>query len=205
MLVDCPPNLGVITLNGLFISDGFIIPTIPDILSTYGIEQIIGRVRDFSKEVGKNITPLGIVASKYRRQSAIHRATLDDLRREKHASFFNTVIKEGAHQGEAAGFRAEPRTLSERWKTGADLWVKLARGNPGQVGGAGMRTKFSARKVAEEAARNPEFNRKLRAALSETKGERPPRRRAPAVLNPIDIAGSAGKDALAHPSGGTGH
>ena len=127
VLVDCPPNLGVITLNGLFISDGFIIPTIPDILSTYGIEQIIGRVRDFSKEVGKNITPLGIVASKYRRQSAIHRATLGDLRREKHASFFNTVIKEGAHQGEAAGFRAEPRTLSERWKTGADLWVKLAR------------------------------------------------------------------------------
>lgn len=59
-----------------------------------------------------------------------------------------------------------------------------------------MRTKFSARKVAEEAARNPEFNRKLRAALSETKGERPPRRRAPAVLNPIDIAGSAGRDAL---------
>ena len=47
VLVDCPPNLGIITLNGLRISHGYIIPTIPDILSTYGIPQIVKRVRDF--------------------------------------------------------------------------------------------------------------------------------------------------------------
>ena len=40
VIVDCPPNLGIITLNGLRISDGYIVPTIPDHLSTYGIPQI---------------------------------------------------------------------------------------------------------------------------------------------------------------------
>ena len=35
VLIDCPPNLGIITLNGLRISNGYIIPTIPDVLSTY--------------------------------------------------------------------------------------------------------------------------------------------------------------------------
>ena len=41
ILIDCPPNLGVITSKGLKVSDVYIIPTIPDILSTYGIPQII--------------------------------------------------------------------------------------------------------------------------------------------------------------------
>ena len=51
VIVDCPPNLGIITLNGLRISEGYIIPTIPDHLSTYGIPQIITRIRDFSEAI----------------------------------------------------------------------------------------------------------------------------------------------------------
>jgi chromosome partitioning protein len=41
VLIDCPPNLGIVTLNGLRLSNGYVIPTIPDILSTYGIPQIV--------------------------------------------------------------------------------------------------------------------------------------------------------------------
>ncbi len=51
VFIDCPPNLGIITLNGLFISDYYIIPTIPDILSTYGIPQILSRVRMFKEKL----------------------------------------------------------------------------------------------------------------------------------------------------------
>src|ERR1043165_3435209 len=55
VLVDCPPSLGLVTLNGLRISDYYLIPTIPDFLSTYGIPQIIKRVRDFSDTIGHSI------------------------------------------------------------------------------------------------------------------------------------------------------
>ncbi|MEA2496248.1 MAG: chromosome partitioning protein [Thermoleophilaceae bacterium] len=34
VLIDCPPDMGVVTLNGLRIADGYIIPTIPDVLSS---------------------------------------------------------------------------------------------------------------------------------------------------------------------------
>jgi chromosome partitioning protein len=37
VLIDCPPNLGIVTQNGLNISDYYLIPSIPDHLSTYGI------------------------------------------------------------------------------------------------------------------------------------------------------------------------
>ncbi|MDY0040946.1 MAG: AAA family ATPase, partial [Desulforhabdus sp.] len=66
VLVDCPPNLGTITLNGIFISDYYLIPTIPDILSTYGIPQITNKVTQFANGENLSIKPLGIVITKYR-------------------------------------------------------------------------------------------------------------------------------------------
>ena len=69
VLIDCPPNLGIITLNGLRISDGFVIPTIPDHLSTYGIPQILTRAAAFAENIGEPIEPLGVIISKFRDQS----------------------------------------------------------------------------------------------------------------------------------------
>ena len=91
VLIDCPPNLGIITLNGLRISTGFIIPTIPDVLSTYGIPQIINRVSDFSGNIGEEIEVMGIVITKYRAQSGLHRNTVETLRRGKIHVFENII------------------------------------------------------------------------------------------------------------------
>lgn len=79
VLIDCPPNLGIITLNGLRIASSYVIPTIPDVLSTYGIPQIMTRVKAFADNVGERIEPLGIVISKYRAQSTVHENTIKRL------------------------------------------------------------------------------------------------------------------------------
>ncbi|MFI5276763.1 MAG: ParA family protein, partial [Ktedonobacterales bacterium] len=44
VLIDCPPNLGVITLNGIAISKYFLIPVVPDILSTLGVPLVLDRM-----------------------------------------------------------------------------------------------------------------------------------------------------------------
>jgi chromosome partitioning protein len=49
VVIDCPPSLGDITKNGLRISTGYIIPTIPDILSTWGIYQIVENIYQHSQ------------------------------------------------------------------------------------------------------------------------------------------------------------
>jgi chromosome partitioning protein len=79
VLIDCPPNLGIITLNGLRIASSYVIPTIPDVLSTYGIPQIMTRVKAFADNIGEAIEPLGIVISKYRAQSTVHANTIKRL------------------------------------------------------------------------------------------------------------------------------
>ena len=93
VLIDCPPNLGIITLNGLRVSSGFIIPTIPDVLSTYGIPQIISRVANFSSNIAEEIEVMGIVVTKYRVQSTLHKNTVSALRRGS-IHVYNAIIPE---------------------------------------------------------------------------------------------------------------
>ncbi|MDE7326085.1 MAG: AAA family ATPase [Lachnospiraceae bacterium] len=114
ILIDCPPNMGLITLNGLRIADGYIIPTIPDVLSTYGIPQIINRVNRFSETIGEDIACLGIVATKARMKSSLHLRTLEQLGKGKDAPLFKTVFYENNQMGEAAEYQSI-NTLRQKW------------------------------------------------------------------------------------------
>jgi chromosome partitioning protein len=106
VLIDCPPNMGIITLNGLRIANGYLIPTIPDILSTYGIPQIASRVADFAGELNEEIEPFGIVVTKFRAASTLHVNTIALLEENaedgKNPPLFETFIKEGNAIAESA-------------------------------------------------------------------------------------------------------
>ena len=114
ILIDCPPSLGLITLNGLRFADGYVIPTIPDVLSTYGIPQITSRVAEFAKEIVEPIEPLGILATKYQTQQVAHRNQLRLLRQRADAPVFDTVISQGTELSSAAEF-ARKGTLRQKW------------------------------------------------------------------------------------------
>ena len=77
--ISCPAP---VTLNGLAAADAYIIPTIPDFLSTYGIPQIQNRVRRFGEEIGRTIVELGVVITKYKSNSSVHSSTTKRLRRD---------------------------------------------------------------------------------------------------------------------------
>lgn len=131
VLIDCPPNLGIITLNGLRISAGYIIPTIPDILSTYGIPQIIKRVREFSDAIAETIESFGILITKYREQSTVHRTVMQQLGSAKDAKvapLFKTVIPENTKIAGAADHSISVSTLRQKWgyEGQYDLYRNLA-------------------------------------------------------------------------------
>ncbi len=129
VLVDCPPNLGIITLNGLRISEGYIIPTVPDVLSTYGIPQIIKRVGNFSNEIAENIEPLGIVITKYQENSTIHVNVAKNLRTQDDPPVFKTVIRQANQIAAAAEMQSSRRTLKQKYGYGdlAERYVDLAK------------------------------------------------------------------------------
>jgi len=81
ILIDCPPNLGAITLNGIVMSDYYVIPTTPDILSKIGISLITNRINNFTK-VRKdcNIELAGIVFTKVDNRTNLHASTRLEMR-----------------------------------------------------------------------------------------------------------------------------
>ena len=129
VLVDCPPNLGIITLNGLRISKGYIIPTIPDVLSTYGIPQIVSRVKDFSNEVVKVIDPLGIVITKYQANSTVHRRVRGELSANGDAPVFKAIVPQANQIAAAAEYQAGKRTFRQKYgyQGTADSYISLAK------------------------------------------------------------------------------
>lgn len=115
ILIDCPPNLGIITLNGLRIANGYIIPTIPDTLSTYGIPQIINRVNEFAKNMDMKIENLGIVITKFKENSKVHESTVEKLIKEIKAPIFNAIFKEDDQIASAADFTTKHATFKQKW------------------------------------------------------------------------------------------
>lgn len=128
VLIDCPPNLGIITLNGLRISEGYMIPTVPDVLSTYGIPQIVRRVGNFSREIAEDVKPLGIVITKFQENSTIHVNVSRDLRRRNDPPVFETVIRQANQIAAAAELQSEQRTLKQKYGYGdlATRYIDLA-------------------------------------------------------------------------------
>ena len=81
VIVDCPPNLGAITLNGINISDYYVVPTVPDILSKIGISLIVNRINNFKKKKKTcNIELAGIIFTKIDYRTNLHKSTMDELR-----------------------------------------------------------------------------------------------------------------------------
>src|SRR2546422_7346392 len=97
-----PPRSTLFPYTTLFrslrISQGYVIPTIPDILSTYGIPQIVTRVREFSDEIAETIEPLGIIVTKYQANSTVHNNMLRNLRAGTDAPVFDAVIPQRSEE-----------------------------------------------------------------------------------------------------------
>lgn len=125
ILIDCPPNLGFITRNGIEISDYYFIPTIADTLSTYGIPQIIRKINEFTAARKLKIKCLGLVITKFDSRSQSHIRGKNDLptRFSKifsdlnipQAPIFNTVMPQANATSEAMEFSNTPSTFKEKY------------------------------------------------------------------------------------------
>lgn len=72
VLVDCPRDLGLVTLNGLRLSNGYIIPATPDPIATYGIGRIAERAAAFVGQTRGTAQPLGIVLHRFDANDQAH-------------------------------------------------------------------------------------------------------------------------------------
>lgn len=83
IIIDCPPNLGAITLNGIVMSDFYIVPTIPDILSKIGLSLIYNRINKIkSYKRSCKIEMGGIIFTKVDDRTNLHISTKREIRQD---------------------------------------------------------------------------------------------------------------------------
>ncbi len=130
IIIDCPPSLGTVTKNGLRISTGYVIPTKPDIVSTWGIYQIVDNVARFAQDIGRPIPPLGIVATKVQSNN-LHDRIIADLKAKRLDRFskpdalpqpplFSNVIPQTVAVSRGANVDADIRTFKGKYGTAYD-------------------------------------------------------------------------------------
>jgi chromosome partitioning protein len=79
ILLDCPPSLGVLTLNALTAASGLVIPMPCEMLSHRGVGQLLDTVRDVKRILNKKLRILGILPTLYDGRSTHSREVLEDV------------------------------------------------------------------------------------------------------------------------------
>jgi len=80
VLIDTPPNLGLLTTNALVAADGVLIPTIPEALGWESLQLLLERIDQVRRTLNRNLDVIGILPCFYDDRLIHHRAVLETMR-----------------------------------------------------------------------------------------------------------------------------
>ncbi len=101
IIVDCPPNIGLLTFNALMACSEAIIPIDPSFFSLHGIARLLETLEVLSSTTGHQIAPRALVTL-YARRAEFSREVAEDVRKHMGDRVFDTTIRFSIKLGEAA-------------------------------------------------------------------------------------------------------
>jgi chromosome partitioning protein len=95
ILIDCPPSLGILTIDALTASDEVIVPVETDYLALRGAEILINQtIKKVKRKLNKKLTVKGILPTMHNLRTVHAREVLSSLRKYFKGMVFDTIIKE---------------------------------------------------------------------------------------------------------------
>lgn len=101
VLVDCPPSLGILSLNALTYVKEVIIPVQTEFLALQGMSQLFDTIDLVKKRINKNLKTSGIIATMFDKRKNLNREALDMIVKHFRKKVFKTVIRDNVSLGEA--------------------------------------------------------------------------------------------------------
>ena len=125
ILIDCPPSLGILTLNGLTAADSIIIPVQAEFYALEGLGQLVQTVQRVRKALNPSLNLLGVVLTMHNGRTSLSTQVHDEVKRHFPDTIFDTVIPRNVRLAEAPSF-GKPISQYDKWSKGARSYKALA-------------------------------------------------------------------------------
>jgi chromosome partitioning protein len=126
VIIDCPPNLGLLTVNGLVSANGVIIPVQTQYYAMKGLTNLVKVISAIRQKLNKNLRILGLLPTFYDGRTNLAKDMLDELRVVGDHHVFDSIVRVTVKLGEAP-LVGRPITSYASGSDAARTYRELAR------------------------------------------------------------------------------
>lgn len=126
IIVDCPPSLGLLTINALTVARGLIIPIQCEYYALEGLSKLLESVRLVRSHLNPSLEVFGVVMTMYDSRTKLSQQVVEEVRGFFDSKVFETLIPRTVRLSEAPSF-GQPVTLYDPKGKGAEAYRSLAK------------------------------------------------------------------------------
>jgi chromosome partitioning protein len=126
VFIDCPPSLGLLTLNALVAADAVLIPLHCEYFALEGLADLVGTMRRVRASLNPSLDIEGVLLTMFDERTNLGQQVATDVREFFKEKVFRTVIPRNVRLGEAPS-HGMPVILYDGKSRGAEAYVALAR------------------------------------------------------------------------------
>lgn len=126
ILIDCPPALGLLTVNALTAADQVLIPVQAEYYALEGLSQLLQVMQHVQASTNPSLELLGVVVTMYDRRNALSQQVYAEVGKHFGQKLLDTIIPRNVRLAEAPSF-GKPISEHDKWSKGARAYKNLAK------------------------------------------------------------------------------
>ena len=126
ILIDCPPSLGLLTLNSLAAADSVIMPIQCEFYALEGGAQLMKTIELVRSNLNAELAVEGVVMTMYDSRTKLAEQVVDEVRNSFDTAVYKTMIPRTVRLSEAPSF-GQPILYYDKKSKGAEVYMKLAK------------------------------------------------------------------------------
>lgn len=125
VFIDCPPSLGLLTINGLTAADSVLIPIQCEYYALEGLSQLLNTIRLIQRQLNKDLEIEGVLITMYDGRLNLSRQVADEVRAYFGEKVYETTIMRNVRLSESPSY-GKPIILYDASSVGSENYMALA-------------------------------------------------------------------------------
>lgn len=126
VIIDCPPSLGLLTLNALTAADSVLIPVQCEYYALEGLSQLLNTIRIIQKHLNEDLQIEGVLLTMLDARTNLGIQVIEEVKKYFQNKVFNTIIPRNVRLSEAPS-HGKPILLYDAKSKGAEVYLELAK------------------------------------------------------------------------------